>query len=75
MSTITDNKRYYESLRNKPNLDRNGPWLLKFDNGERRVWVNEINRRKKMREQVKRRGHWVSTRVMIDYQWFSEEDL
>ena len=62
-------EKWFRRMSRRPTLERDGAWLLKFISGDTRVWINEINKRKRARRERLVSGHWCIEAELIEDQW------
>jgi len=52
-----------------PTLRTDRQWLLKYDDGEKRIWMNDVSKRVQVKIEILQSDRWVPVKMLIDGQW------
>jgi len=66
-------KAWFGRMVDSPTLERKGPWLLKYESSDTRIWINELNKKVRAKRERLYRHNWVLESTLIYNEWVPVE--
>ena len=67
-------KGWLQRMSDSPTLDRKGPWLLKYESSDTRIWINELNKKVQARRERMYRKNWVLESQLVNRVWVNVDE-